>query len=130
MTVTAAACVWVEARLIAGVTATICVGVTDCTNASFVPAGPASKSTRTGCLKFVPVMVTTVPPAGGPVFGRTLVIVGAVEGGPGGVGAGAPKVTVMLFVTLLTVAVMVATPVSGEVRAAVVTPLVVVRMVR
>src|SRR5437763_1364315 len=94
-----------------------------------VPAGPALTSTRTGARKFVPVMVTTVPPAGGPVLGVTLVMVGAVEGVGGMIGASLNEI-LMLLVTLLTVAVTVETPAVEFVSTTVATPLVVVLMVR
>src|ERR1043166_8702638 len=89
---------------------------------------PRSKSTRTGPLKLVPVIVRVVPPAGGPVFGTMFVIVGAVDGG-GGVTGCVEKVTWICFDVLLTVAVMVAVPAVGDVSVAVATPFVVVRMV-
>ncbi len=41
------------------------------------PAAVAPKLTAVAPVKFVPVMVTLVPPDGGPVFGLTLVTVGA-----------------------------------------------------
>src|SRR5947207_1279209 len=110
----------------------ICVGVTVfwLTNASFCPAGPASKMTRTGVRKLVPVITTTVPPAGGPVDGVTVLMVGAVEPGGGGGGGTSLNVICTVLVTLFTVAVTVAMPAVALVSTAVATPLVVVRMVR
>src|SRR5438034_8206970 len=73
-------------------------------------------------------MVMTVPPAGGPVVGETLLMVGAVDGG--GVMTGTSvNVICTLLVTLFTVTVTVATPALELVSTALATPLVVVRMV-
>src|ERR1043165_7348897 len=106
-----------------GAMATICVAVTELTNASF--AGwplPGSKSTRTGARKFFPLMRTCWPPFGMPVGGvgqvvpvttQTLEIVGAVLGG-GGVTGAVENVTVVFFETLFTVAVTVAAPEEAE----------------
>jgi hypothetical protein len=57
----------------AGLTAVTDVGLTTVT---FV-AGTVPKSTVVGPVKFVPVIVTGVPPAAGPEFGLTSVTVGA-----------------------------------------------------
>src|SRR5205823_11966521 len=58
----------------AGVVAVICVALTTTT---FVAAVPP-KVTVAPAAKFVPVIVTPVPPAAGPVFGLTPLTVGAV----------------------------------------------------
>src|SRR5713226_3297578 len=87
-----------------------------------------SNSTRTGVRKFVPLMVTWVPPLGGPLFGTMLVIVGVVDGGCGVTGC-VENVTVVDLDTLPTVAETVAVPAAAEVSVAVATPLVVVRIV-
>src|SRR6185436_3413124 len=121
-----------------GAMTTICVGETETTKASL--AGwplPGSKSTRTGARKFVPVMMTCWPPCGIPVAGvvqvepvwaQIEVIVGVVFGG-GGVTGWVVNVTVVVLETLFTVAVIVAGPALLELRTAVATPFVVVRMV-
>src|SRR6185436_17542415 len=108
---------------------TICVGVTDCTEPSFTTPPPRSKRTLTGAVKFVPLTVTTSPPVGLPMFGETLLMVGAVEGGGPGGTASALKGTSMLLATLFTVAVTVMVPTSVEVMTAEATPLVVVLMI-
>jgi hypothetical protein len=59
----------------AGVVAVICVALTTTT----LVAGAAPNVTVAPAAKFVPVMVTAVPPAVDPPFGDTLVTVGAVE---------------------------------------------------
>ena len=106
----------------------ICVLVNELTKASFTVPLPRSKRTRIGPLKFVPVIVMTSPPSGLPVVGVMLVTVGVVDGG-GCVTGCVENVTVVLFETLFTVAVIVAVPAVAEVSVAVATPLVVVLMV-
>src|SRR2546421_6450195 len=86
-----------------------------------------SKRTRTGVRKFVPVIVTVVPPAGGPVDGTTLVIVGVVDGGCGVTGT-VENVTSTEAETFATVALTCAVPAPADVSVAVATPLVVMRM--
>jgi hypothetical protein len=58
----------------AGVVAVICVALTTTT----LVAAAAPKVTVAPAAKFVPVIVTAVPPAVAPPFGDTLVTVGAV----------------------------------------------------
>jgi len=86
MTMTSAAFVCPTVRSIRGVIATICVELTEATKASLGLPSPISNNTRTGERKFVPVIATCVPPAGGPVAGVTAVIVGMVPVGGGVVG--------------------------------------------
>src|SRR5207253_6117458 len=57
----------------AGVVAVICVGLTTATPVAAVPPN-VSVAPLT---KFVPAMVTAVPPPTGPLFGVTLLTVGA-----------------------------------------------------
>ncbi len=57
----------------AGVTAVICVGLTTVNEV----AAAEPKRTAAAPLKFVPVMVTLVPPAIAPLFGETADMVGA-----------------------------------------------------
>jgi hypothetical protein len=64
--------VTVTAPLPAGVVAVICVALTTTT---FVAAALPNVTVAPDA-KFVPVIVTAVPPAGGPLFGDTLVTVG------------------------------------------------------
>src|SRR5437867_11063817 len=101
---TSVATVWPVPTSTAGVTTTICVGLTETTKASFgVAPMPGSNNTRTGEMKFVPVMMTCSPPCGRPVEGETAVIVGVVEGGCGITGC-VLNVTVVRADTLFTVA--------------------------
>src|SRR6266508_5599143 len=125
---TSTAFVWPVPRSIRGVTAMIWLFVKELTKASFTVPLPKSKSTRTGPMKFVPLIVMTSPPSGLPVVGVMFVIVGFVDGG-GGITGCEENVTVMLFETLFTTAVIVAVPAAAEVSVAVATPLFVVRIV-
>src|SRR5258706_536355 len=106
--------------------AVICVGVTFVTNASFVACPlPGSNTTRTGMRKFDPVMMTCWFPVGSPETGLMLLIVGAFEGGVTGM-IGSVNVSVMLFVTLLTVTFTMTGPAVLAVTVALATPAVVV----
>src|SRR4051794_2447958 len=72
-------------------------------------------------------MTTCWLPVGSPWLGVMAVMVGDVGVGVGGM-IGSRNVTVMLFVTLLTVAVTTTAPGADEVTVALATPLVVVRI--
>src|SRR5947209_6500713 len=100
--------VWPGARSIDGVMTDICVSVCERTVASFgVVPPPKSNRTRTGVLKFVPVMVTVSPPAGEPVAGVmpvTVVTGGGGQFGGHGTGGATLKVTLVVLETLLTTA--------------------------
>src|ERR1051325_1128826 len=122
------ASVWPVVMSNGGMTATICVGVTELTKASFVgwPL-PGSTMTRTGVRKFVPLIVMTVPPCGRPVAGVIVVMVGFVDGGMT-FGGCAENVIDADFCTSLTVAVTVPVPALEPVSVTVAMPFVVVRM--
>jgi hypothetical protein len=83
------------------------------------------KNTRTGTLKFEPVMRMVWPPAGRPTVGLTDEIVGAVLGGGVTIGV-SRKLIETIFATLLTVARTWMGPTSLDVSVTVATPLVVV----
>src|SRR5258706_14292602 len=124
MTVMLTTSCWLTPRSKAGLITVIDVGVTLVVNASLAAWPlPGSKRTRTGARKFVPVMTTDWFPVGRPKAGVTLEMVGAVDGGTGGMTT-SWKFSVMLFVTLLTVAVTTTGPATDEVTVALATPAV------
>src|SRR5258708_14857736 len=114
MTVMLTMSCWLTPRSKAGVITVIDVAVTFVGNASLAARPlPGSNRTRTGARKFVPVMTTDWLPVGRPVAGVTAVMVGAVDGGFCGMTA-SWKLSVMLFVTLLTVAVTTTGPAPDD----------------
>src|SRR5215212_6878596 len=132
-TMMSAASCWPAPRLTDGVITSMNVSpefvITACTGTPV----PVSNSTRSGPMKFVPLMRMMSPPCGLPTGGTTELMVGVRstgQRGSGGTHGGVVRnVTSMLRLTLLTVAKTRASPGVDALRLTVATPLVVVRMI-